>query len=82
MSTYRIYDGLDVVQERNGNNQVTALLVRDGNIAGILSRFTAQGPAFYGYDDRGNVALLTNSAGQDVGRYRYDAFGQTLEEGT
>ena len=27
----------------------------------------------------GNVTLLTDSAGQDVGHYRYDAFGQTLE---
>ena len=74
-----MFDGLDVVQERHGDNQVTAQLVRDGNIAGILSRTTADGPAFYGYDDRGNVALLTDSAGQDVGHYRYDAFGNTLE---
>ena len=78
-NTFRIFDGLDVVQERHENNSLKAQLVRDGNIAGILSRTTADGPAFYGYDDRGNVALLTNSAGQDVGRYRYDAFGNTLE---
>ena len=77
--TWHVFAGLNVIQERNVNNQVTAQLVRDGNIAGILSRTTADGPAFYGYDDRGNVALLTNSAGQDVGHYRYDAFGNTLE---
>ena len=53
--------------------------MRDGNIGGILSRTTADGPAFYGYDGNGNVTLLTNSAGQEVGRYRYDAFGQALE---
>ena len=73
---------LEMVQERNANNQVTAQLVRDGNIGGILSRTTAEGHAFYGYDGQVNVALLTNSAGQDVGHYRYDAFGNTLEEGT
>ena len=78
-NTFRVFDGLDVVQERHENNFLKAQLVRDGNIAGILSRTTADGPAFYGYDDRGNVALLTNSAGQDVGHYRYDAFGNTLE---
>ena len=77
--TWHVFDGLDVVQERNVNNQVTAQLVRDGNIGGILSRTTADGHAFYGYDGNGNVTLLTNSAGQDVGHYRYDAFGQTLE---
>ena len=53
--------------------------MRDGNIAGILSRTTADGAAFYGYDGNGNVTLLTNSAGQDVGHYRYGAFGNTLE---
>ena len=53
--------------------------MREGNIGGILSRTTAAGPAFYGYNDKGNVTLLTDSAGQDVGHYRYDAFGVTLE---
>ena len=76
---WRVFDGLDVVQERNAGNEVTAQLVRDGNIGGILSRTTATGAAFYGYDGNGNVTLLTDSAGQDVGHYRYDAFGNTLE---
>ncbi len=44
-----------------------------------FSRTTAAGPAFYGYDGNGNVTLLTNAAGGDVGHYRYDAFGNTLE---
>ena len=34
----RVFDGLDVVQERHSNNYLRALLVRDGNIGGILSR--------------------------------------------
>ena len=75
----RVFDGLDVVQERDASNQVSAQLVRDGNIGGILSRTTAAGASFYGYDGQGNVTLLTDSAGQDVGHYRYDAFGQMLE---
>ena len=75
----RVFDGLDVVQERNAGNQVTAQLVRDGNIGGILSRSTAAGATFFGYDGGGNVTLLTDANGDDVGRYRYDAFGNTLE---
>ena len=58
---------------------MTAQLVRDGNIGDILSRRTAAGATFYGYDGNGNVTLLTNGAGQDVAHYRYDAFGNTLE---
>ena len=54
-------------------------LVRDGKIAGILSRTTADGAAFYGYDGNGNVTLLTDANGGDVGHYRYGAFGNTLE---
>ena len=75
----RVFDGLDVVQERNANNEVTAQLVRDGNIGGILSRSTSAGASFYDYDGGGNVTLLTDANGNDVGRYRYDAFGNTLE---
>jgi len=75
----RVFDGLDVIQERDENNQVTAQLVRDGNIGGILSRSTAVGASFFGYDGGGNVTLLTDTNGNEVGRYRYDAFGNTLE---
>ncbi len=67
------------IQNSNYSNNVTAQLVRDGNIGGILSRRTGAGDTFYGYDGNGNVTLLTNSAGVDVGHYRYDAFGNTLE---
>ena len=75
----RVFDGMDVVQERNGLNQVTAQLVRSGNIGGILSRSTAMGASFFGYDGGGNVTLLTDANGNEVGHYRYDAFGNTLE---
>ena len=75
----RVFDGMDVVQERNAGNEVTAQLVRDGNISGILSRTTAAGASFYGYDGNGNVTLLTDASGADVAHYRYDAWGQTLE---
>ena len=70
---------MDVVQERNGQNEVTAQLVRRGNIGGILSRSTSAGASFFGYDGGGNVTLLTDSNGNEAGHYRYDAFGNTLE---
>ena len=77
-----VFDGLDVIQERgvaNNFNAFTAQIDRDGGVSGILSRTTYQGSVFYGYDGNGNVTLLTDANGQDVGHYRYDAFGNTLE---
>ena len=53
---HRVYDGMDVVQERNQNNVVTASYTRTGNIGGILARTSSSSSAFYGYDGGGNVA--------------------------
>ena len=74
----RVFSGMNVVQERNATNQVTAQLVRRGNIGGILARSTATGTMFYGYDGAGNVTTLTDGAGAVVGSYAYDAFGNTV----
>jgi YD repeat-containing protein len=43
--TWRVYDGMDVVQERDGTNTITVKYVRDGNIGGLLSRTTVNGTA-------------------------------------
>ena len=79
----RVFDGLDVVQERDASNVVTAQLVRDGNIGGILSRTTFSGTTsqamFPGYDGQGNVIQLTSSTGTNLGGYVYDAWGNLLE---
>ena len=79
--TRRVYDGMDVVQERNQYNVVTASYARTGNIGGILARTTGAGnvgSTFYGYDGAGNVVTLTNSSGAEVGSYTYDAWGNTV----
>ena len=78
----RVYSGMDVVQERNELNEVTAQIVRQGNIGGILARSTNAGASFFGYDGNGNVTLLTDETGNEVGRYRYDAFGNSLDVST
>ncbi len=74
-----MFDGLDSMQERNALNEVTASYVRDGNIGGILSRTSASGTSFFHYDGSGNVVTLSDETGALVGRYSYDAFGNTLE---
>ena len=78
-----LYDGMNVVQERDGANAVKVSYVRGqdmgGGIGGLLARSDADGRAFYHYDGRGNVTQLTNAAGVAVVRYLYDAFGNTVE---
>ncbi len=74
----RVYLGMDVVQERDGNNNVIASYTRTGNVGGLLARSTASGNVFYGYDGSGNVTSLTDSAGAVVGSYTYDAWGNLL----
>jgi RHS repeat-associated protein len=91
--TRRIYDGMDVVQERDGNNQTTVNYTRDGNIGGLLARTvmgqpaTATTPAtpdrhfFYHYDGSGNVVQLTDAGQQTVAEYSYDAYGNVRSSG-
>ena len=74
----RVYDGMDVVQERDGANVITASYTRADNIGGILARSTSSGSVYFGYDGGGNVTELTDNAGAVVGTYAYDAFGQTV----
>ncbi len=76
----RVYDGMEIVQERDGTNVVTASLTRTGNIGGILARTTQAGSVFYGYDGSGNVVTLTDRLGAEVGSYNYDAFGNPLSQ--
>ena len=70
---HRVYLGMDVVQERDANNNVTTSYTK-----GNLARSTAAGSVFYGYDGSGNVTSLTDATGAIVGSYTYDAWGNTL----
>ena len=86
----RIYDGMNVVQERDGNNAVTATYTRGqdmgGGIGGLLARSVPaeQGTShfYYHYDGRGNVTQLTDANQTTVARYTYDAFGNTSATGS
>lgn len=74
----RVYVGMNVVQERDGTNAVTASYTRVGNIGGLLARSTSTGNVFYGYDGGGNVTTLTDQAGAVVASYTYDAWGNIV----
>ena len=74
-----VYNGMEVVQERDENNAVTASNLWSGGVGGLLARRTQNATLFPSYDGGGNVTGLTDGAGARVAKYRYDAFGNTLE---
>ena len=74
----RVYDGMDVVQERDDDNDVTVTYTRDGNIGGILSRRSGSTSYYYHYDGSGNVVGMTDSSQNSVAEYGYDAYGNLL----
>ena len=78
----RVYDGMNAVQERDGQGALVALYVRGkdmgGGIGGLLARVFDVDTSFMHYDGRGNVVQLTNNAGVVSGKYIYDAFGRLL----
>ena len=66
--TFLVYDGVNVVQERDGaTNAVKAMYTRGldmgGGIGGILCRSTSAGNFSFHYHGRGNVTQLTDSRG-------------------
>lgn len=87
-----IYDGMRVVQERDGNNvplvaytrglDLSGTLDGAGGIGGLLARHDlTQGapvPAYYHADGNGNVTTLINAQQYVVARYHYDPYGQLL----
>lgn len=81
-----LYDGLDVVLERNASGSVLASYLRNpgarGGIGGIIS---SQGlskgtvpETYYSYDGIGSVANLSNTSGANITSFSYDAFGNLL----
>lgn len=75
-----IYDGNNVIQERNGNNQPLAAYTWSGNRLLARSDLTTAAPAhaYYHLDGNGNVTALINAQQLIVAKYLYDPFGSTL----
>ena len=89
-----VYDGMRVIQERNGGNVPTVSYTRGpdlsgtmegaGGIGGLLARSSGYSAgnwtshAYYHADGNGNVMCLINSAQTKVASYRYDPFGNTV----
>ncbi len=84
-----LYDGMQIVQERDGANQVVVSYTRGldlsgslagaGGIGGLLAFSDHEGPgvrhAHYHSDGNGNITAMMNRHGRLVAEYHYDPFG-------
>jgi RHS repeat-associated protein len=81
-----VYDGMRVIQERDGSNTVSVTYTRGpdlsgslegaGGIGGLLARtHSGNHHFFYHADGNGNISAILNEAGNLVAQYRYDPFG-------
>jgi RHS repeat-associated protein len=83
-----VYDGNNVIQERDGNNTVLVSYTRGtdlsgdfqdaGGIGGLLARTDVNGSAFYHADGNGNITMMIDSSGNQLAKYLYDSFGNTI----
>jgi RHS repeat-associated protein len=79
VETRYVYDGFQIMQERNDRNNVvneyTYGLGLPGGIGGLLRLNQGGTPYSYLFDGKGNVTVLLNGAGQVAATYQYDPFG-------
>ncbi|MEI6074610.1 MAG: RHS repeat-associated core domain-containing protein [Verrucomicrobiota bacterium] len=83
-----VYDGMSVIQERDGSNNPKVTYTRGldlsgtmqgaGGIGGLLARTDGSGSAYYHCDGNGNITMLTDASGNVLAKYLYDSFGNTL----
>jgi RHS repeat-associated protein len=95
-TTEYIYDGMRVIQERDGGNTPQVSYTRGtdlsgsfegaGGIGGLLARSEYNGSggwtnhAYYFADANGNVTYMIDSSQTMVASYRYDPFGNTISK--
>lgn len=89
-----VYDGMRVIQERYSNSQaesytrgtdLSGSMEGAGGIGGMLARTESYSgsvisSSYYHADGNGNITALVDSSQSVQGRYRYDAFGNTLSQ--
>src|SRR5690348_10597540 len=94
-TTQYVYDGMRVIQQRDGSNTPQVSYTRGsdlsgtmegaGRIGGLLARSAGYSSgswtnnSYYHADGNGNIMYLENSSQGLAASYRYDAFGETLQ---
>jgi RHS repeat-associated protein len=85
VTTGYLYDGFNVLVERNGTGITTKSYTRGLDFGGGIGSLIAQNTTgttatvrYYYYNDLGSPANLTTSTGTIASSYSYDAFGNLL----
>jgi RHS repeat-associated protein len=86
--THYIYDGNNVIQERDASNNVFVTYTRGldlsaslrgaGGVGGLLARTDANGTTYYHTDANVNITALMDGNQNIVARYEYDGFGRLI----
>jgi len=74
-TTDYLFDGIEVVEERDGSNAITRQYVWGNGIDQLLQEKTPTAMYSSHENSIGSVAALTDSSGTVVERYQYDPFG-------
>ncbi len=75
-TTQYVYDGWQVVEERDGQDAVTATYTYGNYIDEPITLTTDSGTYYYHTNNLYNVRALTDEQGAVVERYRYSAYGE------
>jgi RHS repeat-associated protein len=76
-STIYLFDGNQVIEERDSTNAITRQYVWGKSLGELLQESTPTSILYAHENAIGSIAALTNPAGVTVERYRYDPFGNT-----
>jgi RHS repeat-associated protein len=75
-TTQYVYSGINVVNEFDGNNQLTASYDFGADL--LRSEFAGEGERLYFHDALGSTTSLATNTGATVARYEYDAWGKLI----
>ncbi len=74
--TYFYYDGWELIEEHDASATLLARYIHGAREDELIAKIDSYGTVYYHTDAEGSVAALTNSSGNVIERYKYDAFGK------
>jgi len=80
--TRYIYNGYNLIEERDGNDNVLAKYIYESGIDRPIKVLNGESELYFIQDDLGSVIALVDNSGGVVERYEYDVFGRpTIKDG-